>query len=250
MSDILTRVALDRPPNPEPRTAAGGEGEDNLEGDYSSSSSSDDSDDSEDEEGGGDGGDGEWTYSDGGGGPGRGGSTKKLLKRGEELWMEVYNFATLVPMGNEWKKDKIFILLHLLLEFLEHSKLHDVAKLRSRFNQLLRGMCLFSTRERHSDQLNFAEELWVEAFYFATLVPMDLLTRDTFSSVMGHKYGQPGLPYIKKSHALGSNTTLTFTTRGARRGFTQKTATNAHRSRHTSNWEANEGIWCACDDVW
>ena len=99
---------------------------------------------------------------------------KTLLERGEELWMEVYNFATLVPMGNEWKKDKIFILLHLLLEFLEHSKLHDVAKLRSRFNQLLRGMRLFSTRERHSDQLNFAEELWVEAFYFATLVPMDL----------------------------------------------------------------------------
>jgi len=189
----------------EPRPAAGGEGEDNqttaankhstpvdTEKDENFTDaleqfSSSDDDSSEEERG--DGfhvnATGKWvgegpgagrklTSSGGGDDSGGGGSTKKLLKRGKELWMEVYNFATLVPMGNGWKKDKIFILLHLLLEFLEDSKLPDVAKLRSRFNELLGGLSLFSGREKHGNPLKVAEELWVEAFYFAALVPMDL----------------------------------------------------------------------------
>jgi hypothetical protein len=187
VKEVVTELVSKIHPNPESRTAEGGEGEDNPPGHYSSSSS-DDSDDSEGEEGGGEGvkndsGEREGedpgdvrklTSSGGGDGSGGGGSTQKMLERGKELWMEVYNFATLVPMGNGWKKDKIFILLHLLLEFLEDSKLPDVAKLRSRFNQLLGGLSLFSGREKHGNPLKVAEELWVEAFYFAALVPMDL----------------------------------------------------------------------------
>ena len=191
LEEILTQVFRDMSPNPEPRTAAGGEGEDaptvvdddtstsdktevmdNNEHENSSDGDDESSSDDDSSEEEGPGAVRKSTSSGGGDGSGGGGSTPKLLKRGKDLWMEVYNFATLVPMKEEWKKDKIFILLYLLLEFLGNHR--RVSELSDLFKQLLGGVSLFSTRKKHVNPLKVAEELWVEAFYFAALVPMDL----------------------------------------------------------------------------